>query len=58
MHEMIVCINILIELTIYIYCLIRFKINKILRQVKPILFSFKIRIKEYLPPPSLNLTKT
>ena len=45
------------EFTIYIYCLIRFKINKILRQEKPILLFFKIRIEEYLPPPWLKLKK-
>ena len=37
--------------------MIRFKINKILRQEKPILLFFKIRIEEYLPPPWLKLKK-
>ena len=48
----------LIEFTIYIYCLIRFKIYKILRKETTILSYFKIRIEEYLPPPSLKLKKT
>ena len=55
MHKIIVCINILIELTIYIYCLIRFKINKMLRQKTPILSSVKTRIEEYSLPPLFKL---